>query len=863
MNLEMKGASEVYHLNVGRTRRISSLSIQGAHYFSESDLRTELGVAEKAVFDQQTLIEAGDRIRRMYMERGFRNTVIDLEFARMSPTEVNVTMKIKEGPQSRIRNIELKAANPEFRQQFERFLINKLEDEPLNDQILNNLRKDARERFSKKGYLKAELVGPQVNFNSDESRADLSFSVANTDQYFIEFKGVTRKGLGTLKDALELDQFYSPNPNIGPELATRLKNYYLKEGFARVEVSGEEATMRQAYQKAVILNVKEGPLVKIKDIQLIGVQAAPEKYYVEFLKDHSSELIQDGYYNREDFETGLKNLVIDRQNQGYLRAKVISTKTTYTGEKKDEIVITVNLDEGPRTLLQDLSFEGNNSISSEQLAKLLGFQANEPLRLNKLEEGIGKLKEFYQNSGFLEMRLTNEREDLVRYNSDSTQASVHFKINEGPKIQVASILIEGNSITKDSVILKELEFKEGDVLTPHLIEESTRRLQRLGHFNSVSIKTLEEKTQIQQRTVVIRVLDRDPGLFTMGAGVNSELGITVRGYIGIAYRNILGTGRGASARAEGNYNIDKVKFLERKVTLGYLEPYLFDTRVKGRINYTLAEYVSNYEARQGTQLKQISYTLEQAVTSNLITSYDLWNSSQIRTFPLDEDNEKIERTEVVIVSTGPTVDFDYRDHPFNPTKGSFTRVNLEYSSPRLGSSREVDYIRTYGNFTHYHSLRRAGWVWANSLRGGYIRNYSREGGVPYDLKGFTLGGQTTIRGFQPDEAFPNEHEFFPDPADKDKTTRDYPLTTSASMYLLKSEIRFPLFGPVGAAAFYDGGAVFVESLGFSDPYRDAVGIGLRYATPLGPVSLDLGYKLDLKEERNESQWPIYFSIGTF
>ena len=85
------------------------------------------------------------------------------------------------------------------------------------------------------------------------------------------------------------------------------------------------------------------------------------------------------------------------------------------------------------------------------------------------------------------------------------------------------------------------------------------------------------------------------------------------------------------------------------------------------------------------------------------------------------------------------------------------------------------------------------------------------------------------------------------------------------MYLIKSELRFPITGAVGGAFFYDGGAVFVvgDNLNMPDPYRHAVGGALRYATPVGAVSLELGYKLNQKEERRESQWPIFFSIGTF
>ncbi len=868
LQLETVDGTEIYHLNVGRTRRIASLKISGVEHISESEIRAELGVAEKSVFDQQTLIEGGDRLRRLYRDRGFRNTVIDLEFKRLSANEVEVHLLIKEGPQTIIQQISLHVANPAFRDLFEKKIRKKLLGEPLTDRLLNQFRKDMRENFSEKRFLKAELAGPEVNLNSDESSASLTFFVGNSDQYLIDLKGVDKKGRGSVENAMELDSYFSTNPNIGPELATKIKNYYLASGFARVEVSGEELPTSKAFEKAVSIDVREGPRIKINEVKFTGNFSGSEKYYVDFIREHSTELISDGWYNREGFQTGLNNIIIDRQNQGYLRAKILSSKATYVGDRKELVNIVVNLDEGPLTTLQSLTFQGNNAFGQGELQYLIGLQANEPLRLNKLEEGIAKMREFYHNSGYLEMSLLNEKENLVEYNADSTKATLQFKIYEGPKIMVASIAIEGNSLTQDSVIMKELDFHVGDVLTPQLIEESTRRLQRMGLFNSVDIKTLEEKTQIAQRTVIVRVLDRDPGLFTMGAGVNSEFGFTVRGYTGIAYRNILGTGRGVSARLEGNYNVDRIRYLENRVTVGYLEPYLFNTRVKGRINYTLAEYVSNFTAKQGTQLKQFTYSVEQDITSHINVSYDIWNKAEVNTFPLEQDDPgKLGRDGLVIITTGPTFTFDYRDHPFNPTSGTFTKFNYEYGSPAFGSSRTVHYHRAFATTTLYNSFYKPGWVWANSLRGGYVRNFCRvnenaECGIPYNLKGLSLGGQSTIRGFLPDEAFPNSYDFIG--ADgKGIDPAKYRLTTSASMYLIKSELRFPIYGAIGGAIFYDGGAVFVQDVDIKNPYRDAVGVGFRYATPIGSVSLDIGYKLNLIEERHESQFPIYFSIGTF
>lgn len=851
-----KKADDSYGLNVGKTKRLSRIVFSGINNLSETDIRNEFALTEKSIYDQQSLLDAGERIRRFYRFNGFQNSVIDLDLTYLSATDIEVKVTVKEGQLTRIQNIEIKTDNPDIVTTFLKPLNRRLRKEPLTDNLIVSVKKEFRDDFSEQNYFKAELLGPEIKLNKDETEAQLVFQVSNSDQYFLDYKGNAMRTKGQIEKALELEHFYSSNPNIGPELSNRIKNYYLNEGYARVEITTEDGEGTKTYRKHLIFNINEGPRIKIDSIHFTGRFSLAEKYYSEFIKDHATELIADNYYNREGIELGVKNLIIDRQNQGFLKAKINSIKTIYQGSKKEKAAITISLEEGPLSLLSEVQFAGHSSFSDRHLLEVSGLNPHQPLKLNELDEAISKIKDFYHRSGYLEMYLINEREDLIKYNEDNTLATIHFKIYEGPKIIVSSILIEGNTLTKDYVILKELDFQIGDTLTPQLIEESTSRLQRLGFFNSIDIKTLEEKTQISQRTVIVKVNDRDPGLFNLGFGANNENEFTLRGYTGLAYRNIMGTGRGVSIRLEGNYNVTDFRYLERKITLGYLEPYLFDTRIRGRVSVTQSVFISNFKERLAEEVKQITYTAEQDLTSHIFLSYDIWSSAQLREFAIDTDNYKFSPYELVIVTTGPNVDIDFRDHPFNPSKGTFTRINAEYSSPDLGSSRTIQYLRAMGSFTHYKTVWKPGWVFANSMRGGYLRNLSTVGGVPYDQKGLVLGGQSTIRGFLPTESFPNSYEF---------GTNQYTLKHSASMYLIKSELRFPITGAVGGAFFYDGGAVFVvgDNLNMPDPYRHAVGGALRYATPVGAVSLELGYKLNQKEERRESQWPIFFSIGTF
>jgi outer membrane protein assembly complex protein YaeT len=658
---------------------------------------------------------------------------------------------------------------------------------------------------------------------------------------------------------MDLDNFYSSNPNVGTELASRVKNYYLSKGYARADVTTEEIDTQKPFEKRLLLRIEEGPQIKIEKIVVNGHYSRDPKVYEKLLREHSSPTIKKDFYNKDDLETGVKNLVIELQNEGYLLAKIASTRTQYNKEKT-QVTFFINLEEGPLTKIQDVLFQGNEAVITAKLVEVTGLKIGEALKLNQIESSIAKIKNFYHEQGYIEMYILNEKEDLVTYDETNTLARLNFKIFEGPQVRVASIVLDGNDFTKDYILYKELEFTKGDLVIPSKVQESVARLQRTGYFNSVEIKTLEEKTNVASRTVIVKVTEREPGLFTLGAGATNERNLTLRGYAGVAYRNLFGTGRGVSFRAEGNYNIADVKYPERKFVFGYLEPYLFDSRVRGRVNLTRSNTVTDYDLHKITEIQSITYSVEKDFTSHILGIWDLWSLAFVRDTGFD-DVYPYPTQDLAIATTGPTIDIDFRDNPFNPTRGTFTRLNAEYASPRMGSSDTIEYLRTTASFTYYWMVDK--WldqpvVWANQIRGGYLKNLNNEpdGGVPWDKKGFTLGGRSTLRGYEAgtSDVFPSDEDL-----GMDKT--QYKLTTASTMYLLKSELRFPLYGAIGGALFYDGGFVSIVDLPFDDNYRDSAGFGVHYNTPVGPLNLEFAWKLDKKE--GEAPWRFHLSIGNF
>lgn len=840
-------------LNIQKSQIIKNLEFSGALSISKSTLSDQFSIREGDRFIQENLVDAAERLRNYYKTEGWLSPNIDLDIKQDSFGQALVDVKISEGPRTFVSEIVINSPNDKLNKELQKELRSYLKD-PLSNSIFAEIQKNAREWLSENFYFRTELKSPSVSFSADETKARIEYTIDKFERYLIRFEGNKNESTSTLSDILELDTYFTSNPAIISDISNKVRQYYLTRGFARAEVNVVEVATKDPFTRRVEVRINEGVRIKLLDVKVAGRTSHSEKWYQNFIEEYSSELVQHGYYAKEDIDVGLKNLILQLQNEGHLTARLISQRVQYN-DKKNGVTLFLNMDEGPITNVTDVQFEGNGSFSVEELAQLIDLKPKEPLRLDQIEIAIANLKRFYQDNGYIEMELLNEGKDLVNYSDNNTQAKLVFKIFEGPQVKIGAIAVEGNSFTRTQVVLNELDLEEGEVLTLGKIADATARLQRSGYFNSVDLKTLEEKTPVSHRTLIVKVSERNPGLWLVGMGANNERILTLRGYTGIAYRNLFGTGRGVSLRLEGRYNVADVKYFENTLTVGYLEPHFIGKRIRGRVNISRSLAITDYTLRKVTQTNQTTYSLEHDFNQHITGLYEVWSLATLRDFGID-DSRPVTESLLDIATTGPAVDIDYRDNPFNPTTGTLTRLKAEYSSPVIGSSRTIDYYKATGSFTHYLPIAKSGWVFANNLQAGYVKNLSNRdgGGVPYNKKGFILGGRSTVRGFESgtDEVFPNNADLGSD---------NYILTTAATMSLIKSELRFPFTESLAGALFYDGGSVFIQGLNLADSYRDSSGFGIRYNTPFGPLNLEFAWKLDARP--SEEPWRFHLSIGTF
>lgn len=851
-------------------RTIQQILVTGQNAFGESTLKDVIGLSAGKRFERKLAIEAGERLKNFYGEQGYFNTVVELQFLKESSSQVTIQFTVKEGEPCRIQEISVESENSELADRVST-ITNRLKRKILTTERIEDFQKQVNSFLQTHRYLHSQFQGPEITYgDAQRTTARLRFTLQDPYRYEFIVHGAESLNDMEVYRLLNLSSIEVGTPDPLTEAVERLRLGYLKMGYPNVNVEGNLVEMKDAYLRRAGLEVQENSRVRVEDLILTGRFSRPQEYYRNFIKQNSSDLIALGFYNRADLELGFENLVTELRNQGYLKAKVQSSRLEYSAQSTASARVVVLLDEGPLTQIRSVAFSGNVSFPADQLNHALTIKPNTPLHLIDLENSLAELKNFYHQQGYLEMKVLNEGEALIEYNDRNTQANIRFEISEGPKVFAHLIRIEGNSFTQSEVITRAIDIHEGDILTPESIENSEIKLNRLGLFSRATIRTLEEGSNISQRTVVISVAEADPGTLRLGAGVNSERELTARGFIGLGYNNLGGTGRGVSARAEVKSHVIKLNYPQYEIVAGYTEPFLFNTQTRGQVNLTRSERIFAYDSISGrtsiTASNKIDLLLERDFPKHTRLTWKLWSMDSRKEFERNgfclsgDTSQKCDPTVLQIATMGPVLDLDYTDSFLLPTRGHRSQWTLDYSNPVFGSSSGVEFVRTEAAHTRYLPIRSNKVVWANGVRGGYLSNLSRTNGsgVPSSYA-FFLGGQSTLRGFggsDANERLPNGTEF---PIEQGNQRI---IELDSHYFLVKSELRFPLVGDHNAAVFYDGGYIQVSGFHFKRPYRDAIGIGYRYLTPVGPLNIDMAFKIS-PDTAVESPWRVHFSIGTF
>jgi outer membrane protein assembly factor BamA len=446
--------------------------------------------------------------------------------------------------------------------------------------------------------------------------------------------------------------------------------------------------------------------------------------------------------------------------------------------------------------------------------------------------------------------------------------NVVYRISEGPQVKTATIITDGRQHTQQSLIDKQLRFRSGQPLSENDLLSSESHLYNLEIFDWAEVGPKGNITDETHEDVVVKVHEskRNSIVYGFGFQVLNRGGSVPGGTVIVPGLPPVGlptsfkpdqqtfwgpdgtfeyTRRNLRGRAEFLTVSAYAGRLDQRADFAYTQPSLGNSSWKGSALLSGEHNATNpiFTARIGNLGYQLQKPLNAKKTTNLLLRYNfqLTRISNLLIPELVPPNQ----LNVHLSTLSASWIRDTRDNVLDAHRGVYQSVQLSVNPAWLGSN--FSFAQFLGQAANYRNVGKD-IIWANSIRLGLEQAYAGSE-VPLSQRFFT-GGGTTLRGFPLNGAGPQRVvAACTNPADPSTCSKITVPAGGNQLLLLNSELRFPLDiikKGLGIVTFYDGGNVFptVGFHSFTSLYSNNVGIGFRYATPVGPVRIDIGRNLN-------------------
>ncbi len=613
-------------------------------------------------------------------------------------------------------------------------------------------------------------------------------------------------------------------------------------GYVQATVDASTKELKPGKEEMAYL-VDKGPRVKVNEIRILGAQLMKEDRIRDRMLTVVKGLLEPGEFSPELMDEDAEAIRGLYASAGFLDA-VISHTVEFPSPRR--AVITVEIEEGRQYRLDSVTFKGNQVFTGENLLAEAGLLVDSPYNDADVREVERKLVLYYDRQGYNEAGVRSD----IHVDRERAMVDVVFQVDEGLKLVVESVEIVAGGITNPEVIRRELELWAGQPLSSRKADKSQYNLYRTGLFRSVGYKILPGKTPESRR--VVFTLDETKNLiFDYGFGVDSDEGLRLSG--NAAHMNVFG--KGLYVGLGGRWSR-----VESRAQLAVRQPRLWGSRVEGLGTlYLEDEDRSSYVARrlglniQGTRRYHDGlysliwgYGLQDLdIIENKVVSPPPGSDGGGGSPPIDPREE----TETRLGNLRFNAARDTRDTFLWPTDGSYTRTDLSVYDSVLFS--EADYLKGFIQWNRYQKVLGPA-IWVSGVRLGLAQPYGDSEFLPISERYFT-GGDSSIRGHKYDSLPAVGAPYTPD-NESDASTG------GNALFLFNQELMVPVYDPFFVVLFYDAGNLYWEVSDFDiTDLRHSAGLGLRIKTPVGPLRLEYGWKLD--QEEGESPGRFHFSFG--
>jgi outer membrane protein insertion porin family len=860
LNLKMRLKPQIKEINVGSVDRNIDV-----------DLSQLLTLREGDFFDPQKLKQDLVDMKLKIDSMGFPQNSYDLRVSEIEE-QASVYLTFKLGKPRIFKRLKSDSkssfVNEYLRRKFLTFY-----NRPFDSSKFKLYLDDAQKELFNYGYYLISLEAlPVVNKN----RVSLQVNVSNDTAFNFSFKNLSPENRIVMHGQVK-DLFRKYKRSLTDTLIkSSLEEYYRSKALLNTQILVKTFNYKNKFNEDVIsykISLQENLKTRIKEVNFLGNNFFTRNKLNSLFQGEAFELSRSGFYDEEYFNYFSAFLKSKYYENGFVQVKIVGP-VIKLDSKKEFVTLDYFIQEGQRTFVRDISFQGIPVEVEQGLPNILTNKLGQAFSPVGLSEDLKKIASELQSKGYYYAEVINANDDsLVTYSKNGSDVDLNYIVSAGPLLKLNRIIYLGNIKTKKEVLSKRILLDRGDVITPSLTKEFETNISSTGLFNSVSVTPM--RTNLNSNTLtdlIVKVSERDYGLVEFAPGFRTDLGAKVTATA--SYTNIGGLNRSITLRSQVNQRLnyqtfdprrrkEKRQIVEHNEALTYTQADIFNTLISSSTgaSYQIKRFYS-FDAEILRLNNTFSRDFSSRFSSSLRYQYEAITQSDATD---NKDNGSFK-----IGAITPSLTYDLRNSPVNPVKGAFFNVSCEFANPYFLSQRESDLTINYYKLVsrnRFYVPFKNGTV-AISMVAGLQENLatdtqtingvtSTEGYIP-NIKVFRLTGMDIVRGF-------NDEEINRVPGQARDDISEVKVEQKAYLANFKFEPRYFINDALMAGVFYDAGRVFVNQVDMGQ-LRDSVGITFKILTPVGTLDFDYGIKLLRERNKNgtlEDPGRFHVSIGFF
>ncbi len=625
-----------------------------------------------------------------------------------------------------------------------------------------------------------------------------------------------------------------------------LQRQYYANGFYDVEID-TQVTEQPNNRVDIKIDVIEGKATKIRDINIIGnnIYSREELLDVfELEKTNAWDPLQKtDAYSKQQLGGDLESLSAYYHDTGYLRFDVSSVQVQLSPTKED-IYITVNVEEGERYKISETRFSGETILQPEFLELFLSTKSGDWFSRKQSTESANRIEAALSDVGYAFAKVT----PVPEVDEDAKEVAINYVVESGKRAYVRRITFTGHGRTNDETLRREMRQLEAAPFSKSSVERSRVRLARLPFVEEAEVETRPVPGTEDLIDVSFTIKERPPGSVQFGVGFSGSQGFLINS--SLTHTNFLGTGNRVSIEANTNS-------VQRAFSVSWTNPYFTQDGVSQTVSGFFRKTESIIRQSSGFNFNTVGANLTYGIPLSeysalragigidhtAIDTFAFSTSDQILAFVIGNGTEFTNYE----VRTGFTR--DTRNRTFFASRGTLHQLGVDIKIP--GS--DLEYYAANYRLQHYVNLPGKFFIEMNANL-SLADNYKSDSVVP-PYEHYFAGGSRTVRGYDDGSLGPRDTPFDNPFGGRLRTTSQNELIIPLPIESDQRTTRMSIF--------YDVGQVYPEAEDFSSgELRSSYGIAFKWFTPfLGLLDLSYAFPINDRPGDETDGFQIRFGGG--